>query len=722
MARISFTIKKTGLITEGSFLQNTPAADDDSALRGDAYVTAPDVGLTESQSFFDATVVDYGLIRLKWGIGTALQTTVGATPVPTEVAIRYDTIGEPQTYSNGTLVTTITAGQVNASIDHGDLPLGTWVYYSLFVKYESTGYRSWYEKVASTHVLIPNRYESSEMLWRRIPRHYRIQDGTDSSTVPSSSELYEHGPLYRTLSVFGWDIDKIRTLVHHQMVTRDPMLATTEALDAMAEELGIEMSSVDLGTERLRNILADIGYLRKSKGTSDGVQEWLTAISGSDVRVNPTRTNRLTSIQSGFDGTITNTTNDSLLPTGNTWVFYSTNVTAAASTNGVALSKSTGSGYELVVAKALISDVNQGSWYSMFYDVTNCTNASVVGVAFSPTNITAASVTINSSTGAISSELPPEISPQRHKGETWYQAPVDLGLKGNGTFTTAPMYLHVFISFGPSGSSLALNNVKLYAMDRWPYEIDIYSQRTNLVRDPQFHYGSGSSYYWTGSFLSGSGTVYAPTGYLSASSGSGASVMFRTNSSAGSTPTHIPIRIGIPYYLTVTDRYDNVESVSLKSITYGTIATATSTFAEKSFVNGAKRKTWEFERLYESPWLPRNIEDCYIEITGVLPSGGIVSITEPVFEALNSSGTYFDGDSINGGWLAGPSASSGVADYRWGDAGQHISFSYFTSDYQRTVTALYRLLPSIIPVTQTDDPVDILNLDRVYGYTGIDRP
>lgn len=497
MARTSFTFKQFGVSQAGSFLQATPVlgSDDDSALKGDNYVSSPDSGLTEAESFFDVTVRDYGKTLIKWGIGTALQTTVGATPVATEVMVRYDTIGEPQTASDGKLVTTITADRVSSSIEHSDLPDGTWVYYTLFVKYQSTVTRSWYERVASVHILTPERFGSTDILWKRIPRYYRIQDGIDSGDIPVSSDLYGFGPLYRLLDVFGWDIDKLRTLIHHQMVTRDPMLASTEALDMLAQELGVYMSSTDLGTTRLRNILNDIGYLYGAKGTLDGVREWLTAISGSDVIIRPTVSNTLTATQSTFSGTRTDTTNDSLTPTGNQWVFYSTNVTSAsASGGGVTLTKSSSSSYEWAVAKVRVTDINQGSWYRAYFDVTNQTNASVVGMAFSPSMVSSSGASVTPSTGDFYFTDPTgKYVFFQSDGNNWYQAPLEFGISGDGTFTTTPMYLHIFMVFGPATSSLTLNNIKVLSDDRYPYEIDIYSQRVNLSKDPQFYYGNA---YW----------------------------------------------------------------------------------------------------------------------------------------------------------------------------------------------------------------------------------
>jgi len=232
------TLQKAVPTTEGYY--------DDSALRGDSYLVVPQEDVVVTDAFFEAKPVDYGTVRLRWSAGLALSETYGADPVPTEIVIRWDTLGEPQTVASGSQVVTVTSGNQISEMEHKNLPDGTWIYYSLFVKYSSTLYRHWYEKVASLHVQTPYRYQSTDMLWDRIPRHYKIQDGSNSGTLSTASDLFGKGPLYRLLDVFGWDIDRVRTLTHHQMVTRDPMLATTEALDMMADEVGVPIADTSL--------------------------------------------------------------------------------------------------------------------------------------------------------------------------------------------------------------------------------------------------------------------------------------------------------------------------------------------------------------------------------------------------------------------------------------------------------------------------------------------
>lgn len=711
--RTSFTFKQ-------SALQRPPDNEtaDDTALRGDDYgrieepprIPAPNYSTSVSysaESFLSVDVIDYGAVELSWSIGASLSSTLTATPQATEILIRFSTAGEPRTAQDGAEVTRITPGIERYKFVHEGLPPGRWVYYSLFVKYESNDDTAFYERVATLKTITPINFGSTDLLWNSIPEHYRINDGTDSSSVSVSSPLYNRGPLYRLLSAFGWDLDRMRTLVRYQMLAKDPDLANDEVLDALTYELGIPISSRYLGTDRLRNIVRDIGYLREFKGTLEGTREWLTAITGSDVVIKTVNGNAIPTASS-----ITTTTNPTNVPNNATeWVVEGSGFTAASVAGGVRISRASGTGDIIVCAKRLVSNVSQAAQYRVYVDMTARTNSDFLGVLLSPT-ITAAS-TVAVTAGSISSAPSGLYLYQTFDTDDWYGAPINLGFVGNGTFTTAPMYLHLFVRLGDAASEITLSNLGLFADNRYPYEIDIYSQRLNLIRDPQFNYGPNSA-YWS---MTGNGTVvaYGSGRSIGASLSTNSSVTFMTGAST------TPIQVGTPYYFSVIDRYDNLQECSLYSAEFGLLAKATTPSSSFPFSNGGARKSWELLRPYDIPWLPVNLSDCYLVLTGIASTGESVEISEPLLEPLRINGEYFDGDGIRGGWLS-TTEEVGVSDYRWGDGGQHVSFSYYTAEYQRTVDTVTNLMDTLIPVTQSNDPSATLNFDRVYGYTGSDRP
>ena len=80
-------------------------------------------------------------------------------------------------------------------------------------------------------------------------------------------------------------MDRVRTIIDYLMISKDPAEANSETLDAVANTVGLGFSSNIINTERLRAILDDIGYLRRGKGTVDGVANYGRAFSGSEIEV-----------------------------------------------------------------------------------------------------------------------------------------------------------------------------------------------------------------------------------------------------------------------------------------------------------------------------------------------------------------------------------------------------------------------------------------------------
>ena len=71
-------------------------------------------------------------------------------------------------------------------------------------------------------------------------------------------------------------------------------------------------------------------------------------------------------------------------------------------------------------------------------------------------------------------------------------------------------------------------------------------------------------------------------------------------------------------------------------------------------------------------------------------------VNELLLAERNYLGTYFDGDTVRGGWLID---SSSISDYRWDDDPDD-SVSIFAEDYERTKHIIDELLPLVVPVTE----------------------
>lgn len=292
MARKSFTLQK---ITPdyGSYVQYPSGSgaasvgfavreDDDTRLKSDGILIAPILNsptrigsLLSYIAYFEAEVSDYNEVILSWDAPlNDLSLVEGAdTVVATGIVIVYSQDGEPQTISDGNILINDNTSQTY----YHQVPNGTWAYYTLFVKFESRNGDLYYEPAAKLAVLTPNKYNSVDTLYARIPEYYRLLDGDMDEGFG--------GPLYRYLSIFGYEIDKVRTVVDHMMVMKDPQLANSQVLDYLSQDLGIGVRVHELGASRLRTLINIIGFLRRSEGTKSALELAVQALTGSDVEV-----------------------------------------------------------------------------------------------------------------------------------------------------------------------------------------------------------------------------------------------------------------------------------------------------------------------------------------------------------------------------------------------------------------------------------------------------
>jgi len=274
MALVSFRLRRTD--DTGSYPRGESRTD--NAIRSDNYIVP---STATGTSTFDAFAfsVDKQIennndtytttIRLTWALETALvDTPVGTSPIG--LYIMYNQYGEPLTMDDGVSVFGCTSSTYVESIDHAttDFKPGSWVYYSLFIKY-SDGTSTWFERAVTNYVQVPFQYNSIESIWNRVPEYYRALDQSDASNH-----------LYRFLELFGWELDKLRSLIESVTTINDPLLSITPALDLLAQQLGLPHSSTDLGTARLRALLLNAFTLRKQKGTRLGATGYISALSG----------------------------------------------------------------------------------------------------------------------------------------------------------------------------------------------------------------------------------------------------------------------------------------------------------------------------------------------------------------------------------------------------------------------------------------------------------
>ena len=284
MVRVAFTVRSTTAASGGSWLRGARpvGVDEDTALRQDRLALAP-TGVTFNVAYLDAQLVEYGEVLLTWG-GIPIPGALTASPAITSTLLVYSELGPPQTLGQGIVLSETNLVGVTTDVfsvlhTSESLPLGVrpghWAYYSLFGQFQSIGDAGYYERLASIEVLPPIDYGSTELLWQRIPPFYREQDAT---------EQYMH----EFLSIFGFDMDRMRTMLDYLMTAKDPAIADVAALAALAQQMASMLDSTDLGTIRLRKLMNDIGYFQRSKGTPDSLEFWAKALTNGDVVIDST--------------------------------------------------------------------------------------------------------------------------------------------------------------------------------------------------------------------------------------------------------------------------------------------------------------------------------------------------------------------------------------------------------------------------------------------------
>lgn len=265
--------------SEAAFVGLPVRPDEDTQLRSDDLAPSPVLSepsvpgsITPSISYFESQVLDYNEVQLTWDV--ALTEVLNSIPQATRVLIVYSDLGEPQTVSEGLLLVNTNN---STSFTHYVQP-GKWAYYTMFLKYENAFGTVYYDRVTSIAELLPNDYGCSEDMYSKIPEYYRELD--------SALDNGSGGPLKRMISLFGFEADRMRTVIDYVVSFKDPMVAHSQVLDVLAKDLTVDIRSDELGTAKLRNILDSVGIIRRSLGTPASIALIVQAATGSEANFN----------------------------------------------------------------------------------------------------------------------------------------------------------------------------------------------------------------------------------------------------------------------------------------------------------------------------------------------------------------------------------------------------------------------------------------------------
>lgn len=639
MALVSFRLRRTDDV--GSYLREVDRLD--SAIRGDSYI-APSPATDTAFSTFSATVMNLQervivdpsrpggqYTSYQYEVLTEWDLTEGlvaepSTVSPTEIHIVVNQYGEPLTVEDGTTIFTCNSSNYVETFTHVSslYKPGTWLYYGFFIRY-SDGTVDWFERVANVTVQLPRYYQSLEDLWVRVPEHFRALDYSEG-----------RGSLRKFLSLFGWELDKMRTLVDSLITINDPLTSPTPALDAIARQLGVPVTSLDIGTARLRSVLLNIFNLRQRKGTANGISSFISAISGCQTR---------------FDSDT------------NTFYVYSQRVN-------------------------LLSDPKFRQQDLSFY----LGSPAAIG-----------------------------------------RSPFTLRLDGGGS---------ALRNEGADNNTLRRSTSNLVSID------DLAEYTTTITSDAAASVGWGV--YTYGSFMSSAASVPNIDTIIYDGEATSASVPvvgangngIQIEIPADATGSQVVVVYGrkpffyrndITYYTSFNCKLSGASFVNMRFIEHDHIVSYVETNPPDSLGEALFYDSWNTESAANQDIFLYGNDAFYNASAPGLATAGRFSIQHPkttnktnvekvVVPALiffadpgekivvskwivepNSSGKYFDGDDIFGGFIQQANQPSvvGIADYRWGPNGgdTNENFSYYTLDYARVVDAVERVVENnLVPV------------------------
>lgn len=577
-------------------------------------------------SYFESYILDYNEVRLTWG--APLETTITTTPKPTRIIINYSDIGEPQTVSEGlTIVDSATVSEVRHFPDPGK-----WAYYTLFVKYESrsagasTTINTYYEKGASISELLPYNYGCTDDMYSKIPEYYRLLD--------QAQDTGSGGPLYRMLSLFGFEADRTRTIIDYLISAKDPAFANSEVLDVLSRDLSLGIRVDELGTSALREILSNIGTIRRSLGTALSTKSAVEALTGSYVDID--ETNKVIKVYAQR----ANLLKDPSIYSG---------------------------------AKGSFSG---GSPYSVDF----ATNLETGGASVPSVTATYSGGDPYSSLTTIDEfPLDPNVEPSPFDdpstfNELWSYFPDPASAGSTTVLQTVTPYIYVTggetLTFSIQGS--------LYT-----------NAQDSVIRVAFYGVGEGAA---SAGYTGIGNSVY---GKLDGDDIAGA-VVFEADANGANDTTRSPeFEGGVPSSIFFTDV---LIAESSNPITIGGI------------------KYWNLT-------IPSSVETYTPVFFAVFigPKANLLRGFAKMLLERASGGEYFDGDTVNGGWLIESSSGSQISDYRWyyepepssptQEGTAELNYSVYNSNYQKKRALLNRFVKELIPVNQLSSSATVNSND-----------
>lgn len=249
-----------------------------SALRSESTYLPSELALPQSGITIEDVASD--TIRISFNqTAVAADSTFGSW---TEAVLIKSTAGIPLNSLGGTRILHVVNNAAGLAQFEGGwvntldtaLEGGRWYYYALFARYFNGGNVYWL-KVGEASWLNPFPFGYGERFWRMIPEYYRSED---------SSRRVHGGMLKRVVDSLGYEFDVARTWASTLGDLWDFEKISAKLLPEAAHALGQPLEAA-AGDKRMRTLLINLMSLRKMKGTVDGIEGYLAALTGYRVKV-----------------------------------------------------------------------------------------------------------------------------------------------------------------------------------------------------------------------------------------------------------------------------------------------------------------------------------------------------------------------------------------------------------------------------------------------------
>jgi hypothetical protein len=241
---------------------------------------------------FTAYPTDYSKIQLNWVVPTGDWLSIRL------LRNRY---GFPLTADDGDIILdTEKASAPNSFIDNGSLPdnagivQGIDYFYSLFVLKTSDNF--WY-KAGDAYTVTTKDYEGIVGVYDLLPAIFKTK------TYKTLSDSASNDDLISFLNIFDSYNDSIKTYGELLLNTYDPSVIHYPALPYMMKQFGSQFEP-ELGVQQSRIFLRNISLINKSKGSLQGLKDFIKSFTGWNVDVQPTVNLMLTFNDSSFEESV----------------------------------------------------------------------------------------------------------------------------------------------------------------------------------------------------------------------------------------------------------------------------------------------------------------------------------------------------------------------------------------------------------------------------------